>query len=119
MGLNIVARRRVSLKGFAQGWDDCFITVKAVNEKQRNEYMERLGDTKDDEVAARVTREACLDVILGGRIINTDEAGNEAPYDFNHSEVEEVVEALSFPWQTEILSVATGADRLKATISSI
>lgn len=119
MGLNIVAYRKASLKGFAEGWDDCYIRVRTVNEKQRERYMSELGDQKDDKLAAEVTRQALLDVIVGGVIINTDEDGNSEPYTFSAEEAPQVVDALPFAWQTEILSIATGADRLKATISSM
>lgn len=119
MGLNIQAYRRVSLKGFALGWDNCYVKVRAVNEAQRTRYQQELGDTKDETVATAVTKQACKDVIVGGVILNTTEDGHEESYEFSRDDVDEVVEALSFPWQTEILSIATGADRLKAMTSSI
>lgn len=119
MGLNIVAHRRVSLKGFAQGWDDCFIIVRAVNEQRRLEWVEKIGGKNDDATSTAALREACLEVIERGQIINTSEDGIQSPYEFKKDEVSEVVDALNVSWQSEIVSVATGADRLKATISSV
>jgi hypothetical protein len=114
MGLNIVAERKMSLKGFAEGWDDCYVIVRSANEAKRKQWLAALGTEANEEVAVQVTRDACLDSIVRGVVMSTDENGKATATSFDASDVPDVVEALNFAWQQEILSVATGADRLKA-----
>lgn len=116
MGLNIVAERKMSLKGFAEGWDDCFLIVRSANEKKRKEWVAALGSEQSEEKATDVTRQACLESIVSGVVMSTDEDGASQAVNFNVADVPEVVDAMNFVWQQEVLSVATGADRLKAKI---
>lgn len=117
MGLNIVAERKMSLKGFAEGWDDCYLIVRSANETKRKEWLAALGTEQTEEVAVQVTRDACLDSIVRGVVMSTDDEGKASATSFDAADVSEVVEALNFAWQQEVLSVATGADRLKARMS--
>lgn len=120
MGLNIVAKRKMSLKGFAQGWDDCFLIVRAANEAQRKEWQAALtAGQSTDEVAQGVVRDAALEVIESGVVINTREDGMTEPIEFGKADVADVVDALNFAWQLEVVGISTGTDRLKATISSV
>ena len=116
MGLNIVAERKMSLRGFAEGWDDCFLIVRSANESKRKGWVTALGTDQNEEKATSVTREACLESIVSGVVISTDEDGTSKPVNFTIADVPEVVDAMNFVWQQEVLSVATGADRLKAKI---
>ncbi|KUM39019.1 hypothetical protein [Arthrobacter sp. EpRS71] len=117
MGLNIVAKRKMSLKGFAEGWDDCYLMIKSANETKRKEWLKSLDQEKsDDETAFNTIRDACLEVIVGGVVMSTDADGNASPVEFTAADVPEVVEAMNFVWQQEAVSVSTGNDRLKAMI---
>ena len=117
MGLNIVANRKLSLKGFAEGWDDCFLMVRGVSEAKRQELQDKLTDGTTDKEAANLMRQACLEVITGGLVISTHEDGSTTSAKVESSDVPDVVEALNLAWQQEVVSVATGADRLKAHLS--
>lgn len=114
MGLNIVAERKMSLKGFAEGWDDCYLLVRSANEKKRKEWVSALGTEQDEDKATAVTRQACLESIVSGVVMSTSDDGVAHPVNITVADVADVVEALNFVWQQEVLSVATGADRLKA-----
>lgn len=116
MGLNIVANRKLSLKGFAEGWDDCYLIVRGVNERSRQDLQEKLQG-KGDKEAADIIRQLCLDVIVGGMVISTDDDGSARTVKVELSDVADVVDALNIAWQQEVASVATGADRLKAILS--
>jgi hypothetical protein len=135
MGLNIVATRKYSLKGFAQGWDDCFVIVKAANETQRKSYadalltmrsemqlaiaeqddarIQTLG-TELDAAADKAVHEFALELIQGGKVMSTNDEGVAELVSFNKDDAPAVVEALGFAWLNDIVEVATGADRLKA-----
>lgn len=138
MGLNIVATRKYSLKGFAQGWDDCFVIVKAANETQRKSYADKLLAMRSemqvaiaeqdqakiqklgvelDEAADRAAREFALELIQSGRVMSTNDEGVEELTSFDKDDVPAVIEALGFAWVNDIVEVATGADRLKAKSS--
>lgn len=122
MGLNIAARRKLSLKGFAMGWDNCYLVVKSANEEQRKEWQAALDGVSDkdrEEEATSVLREACLDVIVSGVVMDTNEDGESKEVTFDSSDVPTVVEALNFAWQLEVVGVSTGTDRLKAILSSV
>lgn len=114
MGLNIIANRKLGLKGFAEGWDDCYLMVRGVNEAKRQELQDKLTPDTTDAEAAEVMRQACLDVITGGLVITTSEDGTTSSVTVDRKDVPDVVEALNLSWQQEVVSVATGADRLKA-----
>lgn len=116
MPLNIIAKRRMSLKGFAEGWDDCYLMVKSANETRRKEWLAGLTTDTTDEMASNVIREACLEVIVGGVVLSTAEDGEVRAFEFPAADVPEVVEALNFSWQQEAVAIATGNDRLKAKI---
>lgn len=116
MGLNIVANRKMSLKGFAEGWDNCHLLIRGVNETRRQELQSQLGEKPDDKVAGDLIRSLCLEVIVGGQVITTDADGSTRMVTVAEADVPDVVEALNFAWQQEVASVATGADRLKANL---
>jgi hypothetical protein len=117
MGLNIIAERKMSLKGFAEGWDDCYVIVRSANEAKRKAWLTALGTEQSEDTAVDVTRNACLESIVRGVVMSTDDDGTATAASFDEVDVPQVVEALNFAWQQEILSVATGADRLKARMS--
>lgn len=135
MGLNIVAERKVSLKGFGEGWDDCFIIVRAANETQRKAYAEQLlryrgkmneaiasEDQADiqslaidlDSKADTAVREFASELIQRGKVISTDDEGKSELVAFGKEDIPVIIEALGFSWLNELVEVATGADRLKA-----
>lgn len=135
MGLNIVATRKYSLKGFAQGWDDCFIIVRAANETQRKGYadallamraemQQALADedsakvqtlgTELDAAADKAVREFAIELIESGKVMSTNDEGVAELVSFDKADVPAVVEALGFAWLNDIVEVATGTDRLKA-----
>ena len=116
MGLNIVARRKLSLEGFAIGWEECFLIVRAVGEERANEVSRAVEEARTNNDTAQlneVLRQFCLDQIESGRVINTHDDGEQEPYDFSKEEVAAVVDSLNFAWQLEVVAKATGTDRLK------
>lgn len=117
MGLNIVANRKLSLKGFAEGWDDCYLMVRGVNEAKRQELQAKLTDKTTDNEAADVLRQACLEFIKGGLVVSTNDDGSTSSVTVESADVPAVVEALNLSWQQEVVAVATGADRLKAMLN--
>lgn len=119
MGINIVAHRKVSLNGFAEGWDDCYLRVRALSEPKRAEWSDKVNARANDQEYSSILRQACLDAVVGGVIMNTDENGVAARYEFSAADVADVVDALSIAWQGEVMEIATGSDRLKATTSSL
>lgn len=116
-GLNIVAERKVSLKGFAEGWDDCYLLVRAANPEKAREWAETLKPDTTDEETDKILRGIALELIIGGSVITTKEDGTKEPVVVNKEDVPEVLRHLSFAWVSEVVSVATGADRLKALMS--
>lgn len=116
MGLNIVANRRMPLKGFAEGWDECYLLVRGVNEARRQEVLAKLGDKPSDDVATKVVKSFCLEVIVGGQVMTTEDDGTTHAVALTLEDVPVVVEALNYAWQQEVAAVATGADRLKAQL---
>lgn len=127
MGLNIVAHRKVSLSSFAEGWDDCFLTVKVVSEKTRTIWAEEMNakvksldgdkdkDQKLDDYALDFMANQCREVITGGVIVNTDETGKSERYTLKSEDISDVVEFLNYSWKQEIVSTATGTNRLKVS----
>lgn len=126
MTLNIVASRKVSLAGFAEGWDNCYVTVRAISEKTRKAWSDEM-ETKQAELegseegkqnlekyAIEFLDRQCRDVITGGVIMNTDKEGTTSEYTLSASEIPDLLEFLSFSWQQQIVSTATGTNRLKA-----
>lgn len=116
MTLNIVANRKLSLKGFAEGWDDCHLLVRGVNERTRQQLQESLQG-KGDKEAADIVRQLCLDVIVGGVVMSTNDEGVAQPVEITKADITVVVDALNIAWQQEVASIATGADRLKAILN--
>lgn len=135
MGLNIVAKRKFSLKGFAEGWDDCFIIVRAANEQQRKAHTAGLLKSQDrmneaiasedqaqiqavahelEDVADEKVRDFALDLIESGRVVSTKDDGTTELVDFTKEDAPVVVDALGFSWLNSLIEVATGTDRLKA-----
>lgn len=115
MGLNINAKRRLSLKGFAEGWDDCYLLVRAVSSTRAEAMQDELNKLKDEDnskAADALMREYCAENILGGVIMNTID-GNEVEYEFTKDEAPEVVDNLNAAWQLEVIDISTGVDRLK------
>ena len=119
MGLKINATRTMSLNGFANGWDDCFLTVKAVRTKDAEVTFDQIEAFKDSEDASGLTallESFCTENILSGTVMTTTEDGKQEPYSFSKSETPEVVAELNTAWMLEVLDVSTGNDRLKAKI---
>ena len=120
MGLNIVATRKVSLKGFAEGWDECFLLVRSANEAKRKEWQTAMNAVKENEdesdAVVDVLRQAATEAITGGQVIDTDENGQGRKATLTPADVPTVIEELNIYWLQEVVAVATGADRLKALI---
>lgn len=117
MTLNLQASRRLSLGGFAIGWDDCYLIVKAVNGSDAEESAEKIAEfRKANDVKAlnRFVRDYCIANVTRGVVMNTLNDGTAKPYEFSSDEVPAVIDALNFAWQLEVLSISTGTDRLKA-----
>lgn len=115
MALNIVATRKLSLKGFAQGWDDCYLLIRGVGEDRRQEIAAAL-DGKEDKAKSAVLGELCKAVITGGVVINTNQDGTTEAVEITTADLPVLVNALNLAWQQEVLAVATGLDRLKVLI---
>lgn len=116
MGLNLNAKRRVSLNGFAVGWDDCYLFVKAMNRDAAAELQDKievLREANDIKGLDALLVEFLKSNILNGVVMNTLDDGTQEPYEFKHDEAGEVIEYFNTAWQLEVLEVATGADRLK------
>lgn len=117
MALNIVAERKVSLKGFAEGWDSCYLFVRSVNEEERIKIGKTLAgmeDGVDDMAAVEAVRDAVRDVLIRGRVMSTDEDGKTRAANFSkdsEEDFEAVVGALNMYWLQEVLLTATGLDR--------
>jgi len=117
MGLNIKATRRVSLNGFAIGWEDCYLIVNALKDEEARAVAQRVDEAEsaDNEAALNAAlNEFALANIVGGAIINTNDEGQQERIEFSREDVPAVVAALGIAWIIEALSVATGADRLKS-----
>lgn len=116
MGLNIRAQRKLSLAGFAEGWDECFLMLKAVNEEQRMAWFDVLKDDAPDSVAIPKLRELVNDVVVGGQVVTTNDDGSTSKVALTKEDVPTMVDALNIYWLREVLYVSSGADRLKAAI---
>ncbi|MFF6951828.1 hypothetical protein ACFZAD_24615 [Streptomyces iakyrus] len=137
-GLNIVAKRKVSLAEFAEGWDDCYVMVRAASSKEKAELDEKvdsynlelreLREEKDEnardakarkleEKLHQFQRECAISLIESGVVMSTNEDGTTESVEFGESDIPYVVDALGFAWIAEILGVSTGADRLKAMMT--
>lgn len=116
MAMNIVARRKMSLKGFAEGWDNCYLIVKAVNEERRMELGKLLREDASDEAVIPKMRDVLKDLVLEGVAITTDDDGTTREVAFGKEDVPAVVNALNLHWMQEAISVSTGTDRLKAML---
>lgn len=118
MGLNIKATRRMSLAEFAEGWDDCYLTVSVIDGKEAESIQDRIDELrkqKDERGLTDLISETCNRVVQGGVVINTDEKdGSQTEYRFSKDEVQEVVEAIGDAWRIEAFNTATGTDRLKS-----
>lgn len=116
MAINVKATRKVSLKGFAIGWDDCFLIVNTVSgsaSKELNQRIDELQETKDVNALNVLLSNFCTENILKGKIMNTDDNGSAVLYEFSMEETADVVDVLNTAWQLEVISIATGTDRLK------
>lgn len=117
MALNIQATRKLSLEEFAIGWKECFLTVKVATPEQverYNEEVEALRESDDTDALSRVMRDFATRAVASGKIMNTDESGEASLYSFTYEEISDVVDALGIAWHAEIISISTGADRLKS-----
>ena len=117
MGLNIVAYRKLSLADFAQGWGDCYLTIRVANKSERETWLESIEAAKksnDMAVLSKSVRDICVAVITGGLIMNTDSDGKASPLKIEVTDVPDVLDAVNFDWQMEIIGTSTGANRLKA-----
>lgn len=115
MGLNIVANRRLSLNDFAEGWTNCYLLVRGVNEARRQELLAKLDDANDEQ-ANQLMEALCLELIVGGSVITTEDDGSTRPVDITRENVADVVAALNVAWRQEVISVATGTNRLKVPL---
>lgn len=115
MALNLVVHRKLSLKGFAEGWDDCYLMIRGVAEDRRQEIAAAL-DGKDDKGKSTLIGALCQEVITGGVVINTKDDGTTEPVEITKPDLPVLVNALNLAWQQEVLAVSTGLDRLKVMI---
>lgn len=116
MGLNLKATRKISLKEFAIGWDKCYLIVKTVSASESETIQDRLDEFKrldDAKGMADTLTQFSIDNIVGGKILNTLDDGSTELIDFSGEDTPSVVDALNVAWQSEVLAVATGNDRLK------
>lgn len=116
MALNIVARRKVSMEGFAEGWGDAYLLVKAMNEDQRLEFAKKIDPKMEDEESIPILREQVRELLVGGKVVHTDDDGKSKLVDLTPADHETVIEVLNVYWLQEVLLVASGNDRLKARI---
>lgn len=116
MALNIVARRKVSMEGFAEGWGDAYLLVKAMNEDERLEFGKKLDANMPDDESIPVLRDQVRDLLVGGKVVHTDDDGKSKLVDLTEDDFETVIEVLNVYWLQEVLLVASGNDRLKARI---
>lgn len=117
MGLNIQTTRKMSLSDFGEGWGACYLLVKGVNERKRKEIAPLFDqETPEDGKVDQATL-WCLELIVGGRVINTNDDGTTNEVELTPEDVPVVVAALSIPWMVEVLIVAVGGDRLKAQMN--
>lgn len=114
MALNIVARRKVSMEGFAEGWKEAYLLVKAMNEDERLEFGKKLDSNMPDDESIPILREQVRALLIGGKVVHTEEDGTTKLVDLTPADHEVVVEALNVYWLQEVLLVASGNDRLKA-----
>lgn len=116
MALNIVARRKVSMEGFAEGWGEAYLLIKAMNEDQRLEFSAKIDPEMKDEESIPLLREQVRDLLVGGKVLHTDDNGKSKLVDLAPEDHEVVIEVLNVYWLQEVLLVASGNDRLKARI---
>lgn len=116
MGLNLNATRRLSLNGFAIGWDECYLLVKAVKQEEAqatSDEIEKLKESNDVQGLNALVRDYCVRNITGGAVINTLEDGTTERVEISRDDVPTVVDVLNTAWQLEVLAISTGSDRLK------
>lgn len=116
MGLNLTGNRRMSLKGFALGWDDCYLIIKVISRPEAQELNDRvdaLQGTRDEKALDALLRDFLVEHIVSGMIINTLDDGTQEPHELSKDEVPQLLDFLNFSWQIEAVSIASGADRLK------
>nr|WP_218681327.1 hypothetical protein [Rhodococcus qingshengii] len=114
MGLNIVVDRRVDLSDFGQGWDGCFLIVRAMNSDQLEEYQEKILGVAQDDTASTLMDEKLSELIIGGKIMNTDqETGKAKSLMFDVEDVPDVVAALGLTFKQRALMVSAGTYGLK------
>lgn len=117
MGINIVAKRKLSLEGFAEGWGNASLHVKSVSEEKRLELSEILDGVDMSNIEnVNKMRAAVADLIIDGVVISTDDEGKESPVKFVASDTDSlnaVVDALNGYWLKEVIFVATGLDRIQ------
>lgn len=114
MALKINATRRVSLEGFAIGWDNCYLIVRALSEAESTDLSAQVEAAgQDDAKVHSILTAFCNANILRGVILNTNEEGDEERYEIKKNDVPEVTAALGLAWKLEVLSIASGSDRLK------
>ena len=123
MGLNIVATRKFYLNEFGEGWEDCYLIVKSVSDTHRKKWsadMEKKGkaakDQDKDEIAIESVRMQSLEVVMGGVVLNTNEDGTTELVEVTKADVPDVIDALGFTFQMDIVAFSTGAYRLKEKI---
>lgn len=125
MGLNILAHRKLSLAGFSDdpGWDKCYLKVKVASPQVMKEWQGEMAaflpgqeqkEAVQDTDVNEVIRNAALEVIVGGEIMNTDDDGNVERLVLSAADIPAVVDAIGFAWQQEAVATSTGANRLKA-----
>ncbi|MGW6120436.1 hypothetical protein ACWFRF_15445 [Nocardia sp. NPDC055165] len=114
MGLNITATRRMSLADFGQGWQDCYLLVRAANKALRDEWKSKFTPGMTNEQAEALVREGALQTIIGGVILNTNEDGSTELVTITSQDVPAVADALGFAWLNDAVALSSGADRLKA-----
>ena len=116
MGINVQATRKFNLADFAEGWDKCFLTVRTMPQRDSDVIAKEVAAARaaEDEDALMATmRDICVKLIVGGKIMNTGEDGKASLYELAPEDIPDLVDALNFSWQTAVVELSTGADRLK------
>ncbi|MFJ6416469.1 hypothetical protein [Paeniglutamicibacter sp. NPDC091659] len=137
MGLNIVAKRKYDLSEFAEGWDGAHVIVTVPNAKDRQAYVDFMGQMQEemnaelepltakhlikavaakyDDIAEKKVTEMAITLIRSGAVVSTNEGDDTSELvQFAKKDVADVVSALGFAWTNDIVATALGNNGLKA-----
>lgn len=117
MALNLKPKRKLILgEDFAMGWEDCYLVVRSVSDKERDELIKGEEQARGEGAEAYL-REKCIELITGGVVLSTNDDGSTETVNVTPADIPDVVDALNVAWKQEVLFIATGLDRLKANMN--